>query len=361
MLSNEPLPLYEAYSYLLSVADGFSVRDFFDKVCLRQPEHREQYLKFSSKLSQIYNKLEKARKPNSQTAIERLFTPLTAGKNNASVPRLCTLFLDNMAAFEYRDYEEFKKNLYAFSAEVPLTIIESVTGSSVKGEYDPAQVFNAVTSLTLPQKNKNNIIVAALAPERFVDELIEQLFPIAEAFTECKSLWSEFIQIYMDDYAKFSSGMDLLQEKFDHCCDETSCCDIYPSVVSFYRCELFTCTPDENEEKQTTAIIGALYDTFQRQSKHNGGRENEVARIMSILGEPSRFKIILRLMQGPAYVGELAKCVELAPCTVSQHLSVLLGAKLVNSVDSGRRVYHSINTENMDAFAEAVYSMLKSK
>lgn len=361
MLNNEPLPLYEAYSFLLSVADGFSVKEFFDKICLRHPEHRQQYLNLSLKLNEIYNKLEEARKPNSQIAVERLFTPLAANKANTSVPRLCTLFLDNMAAFEHRNYEEFKKNLYDFSANVPIKIIENVTGGSLDGEYDPAEVFNAVTSLNLPQKNKNNIIVAALAPERFVDELIEQLFPIAEAFEKCEPLWSEFIHIYMDDYAKFGSGMELLQIKFDHSCDEVSRCDIYPSIISFYRCELFTSAPDEGEEKQTTAIIGTLYDTFQRQSNNNGGRENEIARIMSILGEPSRFKIILRLMQGPAYVGELARCVDLAPCTVSQHLSVLLGAKLVNSVDSGRRVYHSINTENLDAFAEAVYSMLKSK
>ena len=79
------------------------------------------------------------------------------------------------------------------------------------------------------------------------------------------------------------------------------------------------------------------------------------------MGYPSRFKSNSSLISVPAYVGELAKCVNLAPCTVSQHLSVLTGAKLVTSVDSGRRVYLSINHEKVDKFVDALYSMLRSK
>lgn len=82
---------------------------------------------------------------------------------------------------------------------------------------------------------------------------------------------------------------------------------------------------------------------------------------MYILGEPSRFKIILRLMHEPAYAGELAKDVGLAPCTVSQHISMFLGANLVTSFDSGRRLYLSLNHEKMDMFVEIIYSMFKSK
>ena len=48
-----------------------------------------------------------------------------------------------------------------------------------------------------------------------------------------------------------------------------------------------------------------------------------------------------------------------APCTVSQHLSVLLGANLVKSADIGRRVYYSLNKERTDCFLDALCGLMK--
>ena len=95
----------------------------------------------------------------------------------------------------------------------------------------------------------------------------------------------------------------MMRSKFNYSCDEESEFNIFPSVTAFYHCDVFTGMPNPGENKLTTALIGVLYDTFQRQSESTDNDENEVARLMSILGEPSRFKIILRLMNGPANVG----------------------------------------------------------
>ena len=266
-----------------------------------------------------------------------------------------------MSAFRFTDYDEFRAYLYGFSENVPALIIENVSGETVSGECDASMVFDAVTASALPQKSKNNIIAAALNPGKFIDSLIELLIPVAEEYERCEEIWSPFIEIFRDDYQKFDSEADMMRSKFNYSCDEGSEFNFFPSVTAFYHCDVFTGIPKPGEKKLTTALIGVLYDTFQRQSESTDNDENEVARLMSILGEPSRFKIILRLMNSPAYVGELAKCVNLAPCTVSQHLSVLTGAKLVTSVDSGRRVYHSINHEKVDKFVDAIYSMLRSK
>ena len=107
------------------------------------------------------------------------------------------------------------------------------------------------------------------------------------------------------------------------------------------------------------AIIGTLFGTFRRNSESAENSVSEVARIMDILGEQNRFKIVLRLLEGSAYVGELAKYLGLAPCTVSQHLSVLLGANLVKSADIGRRVYYSLNKERTDCFLDALCGLMK--
>lgn len=363
MLNCEPLPLYEAYFFLQNMANGFSVEEFFERLKHRHPDCREIYSSYAVSLKTLYERLGKALNDDAAAIVEKLFTSLSTGAkaNRFETPCLCSLFVDAMCAFKCADYDEFRAYLYDFSKNVPALIIENVSGESVSGECDASMIFDAVTASALPQKSKNNIITAALNPVKFIDSLVEVLIPVAEEFERCEEIWSPFIDIFRNDYQRFDSEADMLRSRFDYSCDEESEFSIFPSVTSFYHCEVFTGIPKPGESKLTTAIIGVLYDTFQRQSESADTDESEVARLMSILGEPSRFKIILRLINGPAYVGELAKCVNLAPCTVSQHLSVLTGAKLVTSVDSGRRVYHSINREKIDKFVEAICFMLKSK
>ncbi len=363
MLHFEPLPLFEAYSFLKNMANGFSVEEFFDRLSHRHPAAREIYADYCSSIKMLYKRLFSVLNDDAAATVERLFTPLSAGAkaNRLDTPCLCSLFIDTMGAFSRTGYDEFKEYLYSFSDNVPTLIIESISGEQVTGECDASMVFDAVTASALPQKSKNNIIAAALNPSKFIDSFVELLILVAEEFERCEEIWSPFIQLFRDDYQGFDSDANMLKSKLDYSCDEKSEFSIFPLVTAFYHCEVSTCVPKPGESKLTTVLIGVLYDTFQRQSEISGADENEVARLMSILGEPSRFKIILRLMNGPAYVGELAKCVNLAPCTVSQHLSVLTGAKLVTSVDSGRRVYLSINHEKVDKFVDALYSMLRSK
>lgn len=361
MLNAEPLPLYEAYSFLKNTVEGFSVDEFFERLMIRHPSCRERYSEYENRLKKLNVRLSQVLSEESFLTVEKLFTPLSNNVKSSRVdtPCLCALFTDAAAAFSCTDYENFKKYLYSFSVNVPELIIENVTGGAVSGECDASTVFDSVTASALSQKNKNNVIAAALNPTKFIDSFVELLVPIADEFVRCRNIWYPFVDIFIEDYSEFNSEAELIRKKFDYFCEEESEFAIYPSITAFYHCKIFTSVPKAGEKKHTTALIGTLYDTFQRQSEDTDGAE--VSRLMSILGEPSRFKIMLRLMNGPAYVGELAKCVNLAPCTVSQHLNVLTGAKLVNSVDSGRRVYHSVNHERVDKLVETMYSMLKSK
>ena len=135
-------------------------------------------------------------------------------------------------------------------------------------------------------------------------------------------------------------------------------CLICPSVIGFANAYIGTDAPEAGSSR-LIAIIGTLFSTFRRNSESAENSVSEVARIMDILGEQNRFKIVLRLLEGSAYVGELAKYLGLAPCTVSQHLSVLLGANRVKSADIGRRVYYSLNKERTDCFLDALCGLMK--
>lgn len=364
MLYTEPFPLFEAYEFLLNVSKGFSTEGFFDDLSVRHPDCALTYNQYKKQLLKLERQLGMAFKGDAG-ALAEIFVPLYPrgrNKNGVDNPTLCALFLDAMHAFVKRDVEQFFAGLHEFCPRVPALIIEAVSlEETQEGEtYTPAEIFRIINASALLQNQKNAIIDAALDPHKFIEKLRVLLCPVAEMFEACRPLWTQFIQIYNDDYSGFSDCGILLKEKFNYISEEGGTFDVYPTVMGFNRCSVFT-GDDPLEQKHTTAIIGVLFESFRSQSARENNIAFEVSRLMSILGEPSRFKIIQRLMQGPAYVGELAKYVGLAPCTVSQHLSTLLGANLVTSIDSGRRVYLSLNHEKMNQFAELVYSMFKLK
>ncbi len=366
MLHIEPFSFFEAYEFLLNVSEGFSIAGYFDDLSVRHPDCAESYMQYKDQLIKLEAILSSALTVE-HSALGEIFTqlyPKNRIKNGEDHPTLCSLFLDTMHVFVNRETEQFFNGMHEFCPKVPSLIVEAVTGGAESADrtesYTPAEIFRIINASALSQNQKNAIIDAALDPHKFVEKLRAILCPIAEKFDSCRQDWEQFIQIYCEDYSSFSDCGLLLKEKLNYTCGEEGTFDIYPTVMGFNHCNVFT-GYEPGEEKHTTAIIGVLFERFRAQSDKEHNSVFEASRIMNILGEPSRFKIILRLMQGPAYVGELAKYVGLAPCTVSQHISTLLGANLVTSFDSGRRLYLSLNHEKMDMFAEKVYSMFKSK
>ena len=74
-------------------------------------------------------------------------------------------------------------------------------------------------------------------------------------------------------------------------------CLICPSVIGFANEYIGTDAPEAGVSR-LIAIIGTLFGTFRRNSESAENSVSEVARIMDILGEQNRFKIVLRLLEG---------------------------------------------------------------
>ncbi len=85
------------------------------------------------------------------------------------------------------------------------------------------------------------------------------------------------------------------------------------------------------------ALISAfLYRHFVEISRQQFNSAAEVSRIMSYLGDQTKFNIFSEIAKKPAYGRELAKRVGLAPCTVSQYLTSLNGTGLLDSHAVGK-------------------------
>lgn len=81
---------------------------------------------------------------------------------------------------------------------------------------------------------------------------------------------------------------------------------------------------------------------------------NELIYIMKALAEPVRVRLLCALREGELCVCQLIELLELAPATVSKHLSILHRADLVERRKKGRWVYYRLPQSYPDALTRQV-------
>jgi DNA-binding transcriptional ArsR family regulator len=79
-----------------------------------------------------------------------------------------------------------------------------------------------------------------------------------------------------------------------------------------------------------------------------------VAQRFRVLGEPMRIKLLDRLRDGDATVGELQEALGASQQNVSKHLGVLAGAGIVARRKAGNHVYYGIVDEGVLGLCEQV-------
>ena len=79
-----------------------------------------------------------------------------------------------------------------------------------------------------------------------------------------------------------------------------------------------------------------------------------VARRFRVLAEPMRIRLLDRLRESEATVGELSDGLAASQQNVSKHLAVLADAGMLGRRKEGNRVYYRIIDENVFALCEQV-------
>ncbi len=67
--------------------------------------------------------------------------------------------------------------------------------------------------------------------------------------------------------------------------------------------------------------------------------------IIKAISDDNRARIVMALKEGELCVCQITELLELAPSTVSKHLSVLKQAELVESRKDGRWIHYRLNSE----------------
>lgn len=88
----------------------------------------------------------------------------------------------------------------------------------------------------------------------------------------------------------------------------------------------------------------------------DSGLARQVAETMQALATPSRLRILARLYEGPASVGEIGEAVGMDGSAVSHQLRILRHLGLVTGEREGRRVNYSLHDEHVGQLLEQAMS-----
>jgi len=72
-------------------------------------------------------------------------------------------------------------------------------------------------------------------------------------------------------------------------------------------------------------------------------------RVLDALGDPTRRAVLKRLVGGERSVAEIAKGLAVSRPAVSQHLKILMAARLVNFHPEGTRRIYAIDTRGIES------------
>jgi len=86
-----------------------------------------------------------------------------------------------------------------------------------------------------------------------------------------------------------------------------------------------------------------------------------IAQRFRVIGEPMRIKILDRLRDGSATVGELTEALDVSQQNVSKHLGVLHHAGIVSRTKEGTSVRYAIADDTVFALCEQVCGGLREQ
>lgn len=69
---------------------------------------------------------------------------------------------------------------------------------------------------------------------------------------------------------------------------------------------------------------------------------SDFVKVMKALADPNRIRVVAALRQGELCVCQIVELLDLAPSTVSKHMSILRESGLVESRKEGRWVYYRL-------------------
>ena len=356
MICYNPIPLFEASLFLANQAAGVSWNSFLERTfgkgenCL----HSHALSSYSKILTELEQRL-RASITVQDATLQKLYAPLYHKGNDQRHPsagHVCSILLPGLAE-AYLDWEaaDFFTHLRQSLWGLPGRILEFLNPESCDAGENLSiqQLFQAINGSDLPQSSKLILTDLALNGEQYVDLLQDALTPVAKEFQRCQELISPLLEHFHNRYCQETEEamMDRLLPRDRSRIKQIY---IYPSVV----CSNYVVYGFNADETVLLCCIGTLCEFLRENFAQSRNSGIQLTQTLSALSNRNRFNILTKLLDGPAYGRELASFVGLSPVTVSQHIGILMGAKLVTVHNDGARTYYSLNKAEISALIDSL-------
>lgn len=348
MKQMSPLPIFEANCFFKNHINGFTTERFYQIIKKRFPKNEAEYKAQFDILLQVDAQLTLNIAITREEA-ELLYCPLSIKHDEDAVVAqdgLADILIPDIMAYNCTDCNDFFAHLRAEKPNIPTRIAAAVCpDEKPPAVCGTAELLALINGCDWRESSKLTLIELAFNPEKYISILERALIPVAAAFEACRGLWQPLVEAFDANFGLPEQYADIIHERFGDIVPKAKRYYAVPTVTGFRQ--VFFSEPGQ---ENCMAVIGVLYDTLLKISTLESNSEAELSRIMSVLGDPSRFNIVLRLAKQKSYGRELAKLLNITPGAVSQHLSILMSTGLIESNNIGNRVYYSLNNKKMQHF-----------
>lgn len=355
-----PIPTLEANLFLKNRVNGFTTEKFYQSIKVRYPKNEYEYNHIFELLMELDERLSMSI-TLSEEELGLLYLPLSLrSSNEACVAQdsLSDILIPNARYYDCNNDAEVFRAIRENSGEIPSRIAFAICPEEEHpSKISAAELISVINSSDWPQASKLILIEMGINPEKYISLLERAVLPVAHEFTASFETWEPLERVLQGDYNSEESIEQQLRQRFGNIVPECKNYSIIPTVTGFQRVFFYGTAKDDG----CVAVVGVLYNTLTRISKLESNAEAELSRIMSVLGDPSRFNIIVYLAKQKSYGRELAKLLNITPGAISQHISILMSTGLIESDNIGNRVYYSLNDAKMQHFIKLLQSTFPKK
>lgn len=351
MLYFTPLPIYEARNFFVSLASGDSPDAQFNYI-VRSPSMASEASKYFDILSELFAKLKESITVD-DSVISMLFVPMRKLRSEGGIPSFlstCDMLVRRTKEYSIRSTDDFFRLIREQKAWIPSSLVERLFDEPFRTE-EPISAFDAmkrICSSDIPDDEKLRALQLLVDPDRYIDAFEAAICPVAHKFESCAELYSPLIDLFRSDYSGMSE-LEILGGLFQNFDESPRVIDIYPSIMTVQN----SAVSFVNGSSEEIVIFMGTLQRFDEEYLVACGNDRErLFSMLSSFSNQSRYLIMCRLAESPAYGRELAAYLNLTPGTISQHLSILAGFGLINVTSDGTRLYYSVNKEQMEQFIE---------
>lgn len=252
----------------------------------------------------------------------------------------------------------YKEKIYNFAQ---LLSSNDIAGTELKNTEIASfeELVSLISSLDTSIENKWNIQLAFLNINSLIEELSSMLNTCVLELKKYDKELSKLTKDFTDYWEPFIEQNDILHfltsslnYDLGSGYEEIIVCHsiLNPSNISF--------SLDNDNIYKNVIKIGVLFnDKFTIETRVNSNHL-EVYQNLKLLGDKSKFDILVSIKDTSAYGQELSEKFNLSTSTISYHMTALINARFVKVEKKNNRIYYSMNKDILENFLNEVNNLL---